>query len=71
MQKRSIALAFTPGTHGSTFGGNPLAVVAGNATLEAFHIMNILEKCEQQIQELWLGLKGLMEKYPMIEERAR
>lgn len=68
LAKRSIALAFTPGTHGSTFGGNPLAVVAGTATLEAFHTMNILEKCEQQIQELWLGLKGLMEKYPMIEE---
>src|SRR5262249_57081379 len=24
----------TPGTHGSTFGGNPLAVAAGNATLD-------------------------------------
>lgn len=68
LAKRNIALAFTPGTHGSTFGGNPLAVVAGTATLEAFQTMNILEKCERQIQELCLGLKGLMEKYPMIEE---
>ena len=30
----AAAAAMTPGTHGSTFGGNPLAVAAGNAVLD-------------------------------------
>ncbi|MBU6146317.1 MAG: aspartate aminotransferase family protein [Paenibacillaceae bacterium] len=32
MAKRSLAQAFSPGTHGSTFGGNPLACAAAIAT---------------------------------------
>ena len=27
----------TPGTHGSTFGGNPLAMAVGNAVLDVVH----------------------------------
>jgi acetylornithine/N-succinyldiaminopimelate aminotransferase len=30
----AVAAAFTPGSHGSTFGGNPLAMTAGNAVLD-------------------------------------
>lgn len=34
MAKEFLADTFGPGTHGSTFGGNPLAMAAGLATLE-------------------------------------
>lgn len=34
LAKGQAAASFSPGTHGSTFGGNPLAAAAGHATLE-------------------------------------
>jgi ornithine--oxo-acid transaminase len=34
LSSRNIMSAFTPGTHGSTFGGNPLACAAGDAALD-------------------------------------
>jgi ornithine--oxo-acid transaminase len=34
LSSRKIMSAFTPGTHGSTFGGNPLACAAGDAALD-------------------------------------
>ncbi|MFD2369358.1 aspartate aminotransferase family protein [Brevibacillus sp. GCM10020057] len=41
---KEVAEAFAPGTHGTTFGGNPLATTAGIATLDAMEQENILEK---------------------------
>ena len=31
---KKVASGMTPGTHGSTFGGNPLAMVVGNAVMD-------------------------------------
>ena len=31
---KKVAKAMTPGTHGSTFGGNPLAMSVGNAVID-------------------------------------
>lgn len=42
-----IAAAFVPGSHGSTFGGNPLASAAAIATLETILDEGILENCRQ------------------------
>jgi acetylornithine/N-succinyldiaminopimelate aminotransferase len=42
-----IAAAFVPGSHGSTFGGNPLATAAGIAVLETFFDEGILENCRR------------------------
>jgi acetylornithine/N-succinyldiaminopimelate aminotransferase len=39
------AAAFVPGSHGSTFGGNPLATAAGLAVLGAFFEEGILDHC--------------------------
>ncbi|MED4780427.1 aspartate aminotransferase family protein [Brevibacillus choshinensis] len=39
---KEVAEAFAPGTHGTTFGGNPLATTAGIATLETMEEENIL-----------------------------
>ncbi len=45
---RGIAAGvFTPGKHGSTFGGNPLACAAALATLEAIEAENLLAHAEQ------------------------
>jgi acetylornithine/N-succinyldiaminopimelate aminotransferase len=42
-----IAAAFVPGSHGSTFGGNPLASAAAIAALETILDEGILENCRQ------------------------
>ena len=60
-----------PGTHGSTFGGNPLAMSVGNAVLDI-----ILEKCflenvvsvGQYFEQQLLKIK---EKYPSVLEEVR
>jgi len=42
-----IAAAFVPGSHGSTFRGNPLATAAGIAVLETFFDEGILDNCRR------------------------
>jgi acetylornithine/succinyldiaminopimelate/putrescine aminotransferase len=42
-----IAAAFVPGSHGSTFGGNPLATAAGIAALETILDEGILDNCRR------------------------
>ena len=46
LAKGVAAEVFTPGKHGSTFGGNPLACVAALATLEAIEQENLRENAE-------------------------
>ena len=38
----------TPGTHGSTFGGNPLAMSVGNAVLDIIFSKDFLENVKQK-----------------------
>ena len=42
---KKVAEGMTPGTHGSTFGGNPLAMKIGNAVLDQIMNKNFLDKC--------------------------
>jgi acetylornithine aminotransferase len=46
LAKGAAAEVFTPGKHGSTFGGNPLACTAALATLEAIEKENLLANAE-------------------------
>lgn len=57
-----------PGTHGSTFGGNPLAMAAANAVLDVMMEDGFLERVRQASQRLVSGLKGLVAKHPSIYE---
>lgn len=43
LAREEVAAHFTPGTHGSTFGGNPLAAAAACATVKAIFDENLLE----------------------------
>ncbi|MBE6183107.1 acetylornithine transaminase [Heyndrickxia ginsengihumi] len=68
LAKKEIAEAFAPGTHGSTFGGNPLAATAGLATLQTFISEDIVKHCEEQIEYLWSKLHELQSSFTEIKE---
>lgn len=63
-----IADAFVPGTHGSTFGGNPLLSSAALASIRTILEEGLLNRCEE-IGEYLLGeLEALGGKYPFVQE---
>ena len=59
-----VAAAFAPGNHASTFGGNPLAMAAGKATIEVMTAEGIID------QGARIGLY-LMEKLRELKRRHR
>src|ERR1039457_6316860 len=67
LARNEIAASFTPGTHGSTFGGNPLMAAAAIAALRVILEEGILNRTEE-IGEYLLGeLEALGEKYSFVE----
>ncbi|BCS55543.1 acetylornithine transaminase [Geobacter sp. SVR] len=68
LAREEFASAFTPGTHGSTFGGNPLVCAAAIATIRTILEEGILNRTEE-IGEYLLGeLETLGKKYPFVTE---
>ncbi len=63
-----VAAAFTPGTHASTFGGNPLSTAAGAATLKAILSDGVLENAVKVGAYLKEKLDSLKERYGFIKE---
>ena len=57
---------FTPGDHGSTFGGNPLACAVGRAALEVLVNENLSERAEILGKEMMDELKAI--NSPLIKE---
>jgi len=66
LAKGEIAESFGPGTHGSTFGGNPLVTAAGVATVRAVLEDGILENTEKMGTYLVGRLNSLKEKFPFV-----
>ncbi len=64
----AVAAAFTPGTHGSTFGGNPLVTAAALATVRTILEEGILNRTEEIGEYLVGELETLKGKYPFITE---
>jgi acetylornithine/N-succinyldiaminopimelate aminotransferase len=61
-----VAAAFTPGTHASTFGGNPLACAAALAVLRALLEGRVLEHGRRMGEHLAKGLLDLKERLPIV-----
>ncbi|HEY2420646.1 MAG TPA: acetylornithine transaminase [Neobacillus sp.] len=66
--KEEAAKGFEPGSHGSTFGGNPLATAAGVATITHITESNILEIVAELSTYLDVQLQELKEKFSIIKE---
>jgi len=63
-----VAKSFVPGTHASTFGGNPLATAAGIAAIKAVLEEGMLENCQTVGKYLLEKLNKLKTEYPFIKE---
>lgn len=68
LARDEVAAAFTPGTHGSTFGGNPLVCAAAVATIHAILEENILEHTVETGEFLQSELRTLAKKYSFVKE---
>ena len=64
--REEYAAALSPGTHGSTFGGNPLIAAAGVAAMKVLLEDDILDNCITMGIYLRSKLEQLREKYPFI-----
>lgn len=63
-----LAQAFEPGSHGSTFGGNPLATSAGLATVQYIVEKEIFQDAQQLGSYLFGKLEELQKEYAQIKE---
>ena len=61
----------TPGTHGSTFGGNPLAMAVGNAVLDVIFEKDFLKNVKIKGEYFDKGLNKIKDKYPKIIDEIR
>jgi len=67
MARPEIAKSFVPGTHASTFGGNPLACAAAIAVIETIEAENLLDNANAMGRYAREKLEKLKEKYPAID----
>ena len=66
--KDAVMEAFEPGTHASTFGGNPLAAATVTATLNTLLGEGIIKNCTVMGKYLHKHLLSLKKKYPFITD---
>ena len=67
----NAAKGMTAGTHGSTFGGNPLATAVGNAVLDVVLAPGFLDSVQQRALTLKQKLAGLKDQHPTVIEEIR
>lgn len=68
LTREKIAESFTPGTHGSTFGGNPLAAAVALRLLQIVSQPAVLAGVRQRHQRLVQGLQALDQRWPVFAE---
>jgi len=63
---RADIMDWTPGSHASTFGGNPVATTAAQAVIEAIEEEGMLENAEEQGTYIKRRLTEMMSDHPMM-----
>ncbi len=71
LMNKKVAAGMTPGTHGSTFGGNPLAMAVGNAVIDIVSSKKFLNNVKKSSNYFLLNLNKLKEKYSGIIKEIR
>ncbi|HEX9789458.1 MAG TPA: acetylornithine transaminase, partial [Kiloniellales bacterium] len=65
------AAPMTVGSHGSTFGGNPLAMAVGNAVLDVILADGFLEQVDRRARRLWDRLEEVVARHPKVLAEVR
>ncbi len=71
LMNKKVAKGMTPGTHGSTFGGNPLAMAVGNTIMDIVSNKKFLNNVKKSSKYFFSNLNKLKEKYPKIIKEIR
>jgi acetylornithine/N-succinyldiaminopimelate aminotransferase len=73
LAKGEVAKSMVPGTHGSTYGGNPLACTIGNAVLDRVMAPGFIDHVNQMGQRLSWHLQQLQQRFPnyVLELRGK
>ena len=71
LMNKKVASGMTPGTHGSTFGGNPLAMSVGNAVMDIIANKKFLENIKSLSKYFLIKLNKIQERYPNVIKQIR
>ena len=71
LMSKKVAIGMTPGTHGSTFGGNPLAMKIGNAVLDKIMNKQFLKNIQKTSKYFLYELNKIKKDYPSIIKEIR
>ncbi len=71
LMNKKVASGMTPGTHGSTFGGNPLAMSVGNTVMDIISNKNFLNNVKSISKYFLFKLNKVQAKYPNIIKQIR
>jgi acetylornithine/N-succinyldiaminopimelate aminotransferase len=67
----AAAVGMTAGSHGSTYGGNPLAMAVGNAVMKIVADDAFLAEVNRKSGAMRQGLEGLVANHPDVFEAVR
>ena len=71
LMNKKVASGMTPGTHGSTFGGNPLAMKVGRTVLDIISKQSFLDNIKKNSEYFHKELNKIKKKHPNIIKEIR
>ena len=71
LMNKKVASGMTPGTHGSTFGGNPLAMQIGSTVFDIVSKKSFLNNVKKNSLYFFKELNKIKEKFPLIIKEIR
>ena len=71
LMNKKVASGMTAGTHGSTFGGNPLAMTVGNSVMDIISNKKFLKNVKKISEYFLSNLNKIKDEYPNIIKEIR
>ena len=71
LMNKKVAAGMTPGSHGSTFGGNPLAMAVGNTVMDVVSSKKFLKNVKILSKYFFSNLNKLKNKHPKVIKEIR
>ena len=71
LMNKKVASGMSAGTHGSTFGGNPLAMAVGNSVMDIIANKKFLNNVKNLSKYFFLRLNEIKNEYPKIIKEIR